>query len=160
MQMRYENNGKFEKMFPKTVANNVSLNNGLNVEQWKKEVDDFINEEKDGSNNQSSFEILWRGEELISTNTIKPSKKLTECPNGWLLVFRNASGMNNFSYHYIPKWHVLLESNEGIKILAGSSGGSISQKYLIIPDGTTIKGISLNGTGDNAKTVLFRVLEY
>ena len=159
--MRYKNKGKFEKMYPKTLSNNVSLNNGLNVEEWKNEVDDFINESKDGNNNESSFEILWRGEDLLSGSTsLKPSKKLTECPNGWILVFRNASAMNNFSYHYIPKWHALLETDEGIKIFTGSSGGVIAQKYVIISDGTTIKGISNNASGDNAKTTMFRVLEY
>lgn len=168
MQMKYKTKGNFENMYPKTIANNVEFNNKTSLEEWKKEVEDSTNvvedniktlQEKVGLQS-SNYKELWRGDDLIgASSNINPSKKISDCNNGWLLVFRNASALNNFSYHYIPKIQILFTTTEGVKILAGSSNGVIAQKYVIIKD-ETIKGISINETGDNAKATLTRVYEF
>lgn len=168
MQMKYKTKGNFENMYPKTIANNVEFNNKINLEEWKKEVEDSANVVEDNiktlqekvEQKFDNYKELWRGDDLIgASSNIKPSKKISDCNNGWLLVFRNSSGLNNYSYHYIPKMQILFTTTDGVKIIAGSSNGVIAQKYVIIQD-ETIKGISNNETGDNAKVTLTRVYEY
>ena len=168
MQMKYKTKGNFENMYPKTIANNVEFNNKISLEEWKKEVEDSANVVEDNiktlqekvEQKFDNYKELWRGDDLIGASpNIKPSKKISDCNNGWLLVFRNASALNNFSYHYIPKMQILFTTTDGVKIIAGSSNGVIAQKYVIIQD-ETIKGISINETGDNAKVTLTRVYEY
>lgn len=168
MQMKYKTKGNFENMYPKTIANNVEFNNKISLEEWKKEVEDSANVVEDNiktlqekvEQKFDNYKELWKGDDLIgASSNIKPSKKISDCNNGWLLVFRNASGLNNYSYHYIPKMQILFTTTEGVKIIAGSSNGVIAQKYVIIQD-KTIKGISNNETGDNAKVTLTRVYEY
>ncbi|QYG29974.1 hypothetical protein K0O13_07645 [Mammaliicoccus sciuri] len=157
MQMNYKKDGKFEKLFPKTLSGNVMFNNGQTIEEWKMEIDNYINKTED------KFEELWSGNDLVTANSsIIPSKKLTECNNGWLLVFKNSSSVNNFSYHYIPKIHLTLPRNlllDGVKLLTGSAGGVIAHKYIFIED-NSIKGHSSNETGDNSKTELYKIYEY
>lgn len=168
MQMKYKTKGNFENMYPKTIANNVEFNNKISLEEWKKEVEDTTNVVEDNiktlqekvEQKFDNYKELWRGDDLIGASpNIKPSKKISDCNNGWLLVFRNASGLNNYSYHYIPKMQILFTTTDGVKIIAGSSNGVIAQKYVIIQD-EAIKGISNNETGDNAKVTLTRVYEY
>ena len=157
MQINYKKNGEFEKLYPKTLAGNVLFNNGQTVEEYKQEIDDTINKKED------TFQELWSGENTMGDGvSIKPSKKLSECQNGWLLVFKNDLNNNNFNYAYIPKVHLLVTakpSTEGIKIITGSSGGIISHKYVFFRD-TSITGHGSNVTGDNARTVLYKIYEY
>lgn len=157
MQMNYKKDGKFEKLFPKTLSGNVMFNNGQTVEDWKMEIDNYINKTED------KFEELWSGNDLVTpSSNITPSKKLSDCNNGWLLVFKNSASVNNFSYHYIPKIHLKLPrdlASDGVKLLTGSSGGAIAHKYIFI-ENNLIKGFSTNETGDNAKTELYKIYEY
>lgn len=157
MQMNYKVDGEFEKLYPKTLSSNVKFNNGVNLEEYKKEIDDYINKTQD------KFEELWSGEDGIDvTSDIKPSKNLSDCNNGWLLVFKNEWNNNNFNYAYIPKVHLLVTakpSTEGVKIITGSSGGIISHKYVFFRD-ASITGHGSNVTGDNARTVLYKIYEY
>lgn len=168
MQMKYKTKGNFENIYPKTIANNVEFNNKISLEEWKKEVEDSTNVVEDNiktlqekvEQKFDNYKELWRGDDLIgASSNIKPSKKISDCNNGWLLVFRNASGLNNYSYHYIPKMQILFTTTDGVKIIAGSSNGVIAQKYVVIQD-ETIKGISNNEAGDNAKVTLTRVYEF
>lgn len=54
-------------------------------------------------------ESLWSGAALIvGTTTITPSKKLSECRNGWILVWCDydpgvGANNSNFAYAFIPK---------------------------------------------------------
>ena len=67
MQINYNNNGNFEKLYPITLSGNVKLNNGKNIEEWKMEVDDdFNNIEHRTSELEQQFEnslndSLWSG---------------------------------------------------------------------------------------------------
>lgn len=157
MQMRFKGQGEFERLYPKTLSGNVTFNNGVNLEEYKKEVDDYINKTED------KFEELWNGRDVLGTDSIiTPSKKLSDCVNGWLLVFKNSVNTNNWNYYHIPKIHLKISTNqtvEGVKIITGSPGGLINHKYVFVTD-TEIKGYSSNAEGDNAKSELFRVYEY
>ena len=157
MQMNYKKNGEFEKLYPKTLAGNVLFNNGQTIEEYKKEIDDTINKKED------TFQELWSGNDAMGDGvSINPSKKLSECQNGWVFVFKNQHSSTNISYHYVPKVHIKLSNNSssnGLKIIAGGSSGVLTHKYLLVGDGT-IKGHSSNVLDGNDKTALYKILEY
>lgn|SRR5699024_5377480 len=157
MQINYKKNGEFEKLYPKTLAGNVLFNNGQTVEEYKQEIDDTINKKED------TFQELWSGENTMGDGvSIKPSKKLSECQNGWIFVFKNNNSFTNISYHYVPKAHIKVSNNSssnGLKILAGASLGVLTHKYLLVGD-DAIRGHNSNDLDSNGKTVLYKILEY
>lgn len=157
MQINYKKNGEFQKLYPKTLSGNVTFNNGQTIEEWKQEIDDIVNKKED------KFEELWSGRDnLTGDSIIRPSKRLSECNNGWLLVFTNSKSLNNFNYYYVPKIHLKLPLNiktDGIKVLTGSAGGVITSKYIFVED-DTIRGHSVNENGDNVESGLHKVFEY
>ena len=167
MQINYNNEGKFEKLYPITLSENVKLNNGKNVEEWKMEVDDdFNNIEHRTSELEQQFEnssindSLWSGNSLLdSTDVITPTKKLEDCKNGWLLMFKYVGAYNNLSYKYIPKHHLTVGNSGGVKLVLGSANGTYVQKYVYIKS-KTITGYSANSTNGNEKIELFNVYEY
>ena len=159
MQMRYKKAGEFEKLFPITLGDNVNLNNGQTIEEWKKEVDGFLNDVED-----EGYGVLWEGSEIMgklpdeTAQKITISKKITECKNGWILVFKDAGANSNYSYHYVPKYHMsVLGASEGMKFIIGGSRNAFYSKYLFIGD-DVITGHTVNGTNGNDVIVLCKVL--
>lgn len=169
MQINYNNEGKFEKLYPITLSENVKLNNGKNVEEWKMEVDDNLNNIEDEIknintryNDDRKSNILWKGNLLMNTGeTVTPSKKLTDCKNGWILGFKFFGDDHSFNYHYIPKEHTQLASVSygAIKFLNGAPAGAIVQKYLYVYS-DKIKGHASNITSGNEKIELMSVIEF
>lgn len=169
MQINYTNDGIYNKIYPVTISENVKLNIGKNLEEWKQEVDeDFNNIEDDIQNINNRYEddkkinILWQGNSVAGSGfNITPSKKLSDCKNGWLLAFKLAGNSNNYNYQHIPKEHVSLTSgtDRGVKCVLGSLGGTIVQKYMYIYDDKII-GHSSNSSTENEKMELFSVAEY
>lgn len=164
MQMKYNRDGVYEKLYPKTLSGNVMMNDGNTVEQWKTEVNDRMNSLEDAHDNLE----LWNGSLSMDTNeTVTPSKKLSECVTGWLLVFAKASdsggAYSNYSYQYVPKVHLkaTTPSTGWIKFILGNSNGRIISKYLLAQD-ATIRGHSVNITTDNdtVGVKLLKVYEY
>lgn len=157
MQINYKKNGEFEKLYPKTLAGNVLFNNGQTAEEYKQEIDDTINKKED------TFQELWSGNDTMGEGaSVNPSKKLSECQNGWIFVFKNQNSGTNISYHYVPKVHIKLSNNSssnGLKILAGASTGVLTHKYLLVGD-DTIRGHNSNDADSNSRTVLYKILEY
>ena len=157
MQINYNNNGNFEKLYPITLSENVKLNNGKNIEEWKMEVDDDFNilEEKNSENTS-----LWSGfSTLSSTDIITPTKKITDCKNGWLLMFKYAGAYNNLNYEYIPKHHIVVGNSGGIKIKLASVSGTYVQKYIYVKS-DTVTGHSSNVASGNEVMELFNIYEY
>ena len=161
MQMNYKKSGQFEKLYPITLGDNVKLNNGQTLEQWKKQVDDLLNNVED-----TGYNVLWEGSEVMAKDTdgtqkeITISKKLSECNNGWILVFKDVGANSNYSYHYIPKYHTTnLGATAGMKFIMGASGNVYCSKFVFISN-TTIKGHTVNATNGNDVVVLCQVLSY
>ena len=159
MQMNYKKSGQFKKLYPITLGDNVKLNNGQTLEQWKKQVDDLLNNVED-----TGYNVLWEGSEVMGKNTdgtqkkITISKKLSECNNGWILDFKDAGSNSNYSYHYVPKYHMsVLGASEGMKFIMGGSRNAFYSKYLFIGD-DVITGHTVNGTNGNDVIVLCKVL--
>lgn len=159
MQMKYKVAGEFQKLFPVTLGDNVKLNNGQSLELWKQQVDDYLNNVED-----EGYGVLWEGSEIMgkeadgSSKKITISKKLSECKNGWILVFKDAAANSNYSYHYVPKYHMtVLGSSGGMKFIMGGSGNAFYSKYLFVGD-NTVTGHTVNGTNGNDVIVLCKVL--
>lgn len=161
MQMNYKKSGQFEKLYPITLGDNVKLNNGQTLEEWKKQADDLLNNVED-----TGYNVLWEGSEVMGKNTdgtaarITISKNLSECNNGWILVFKDAGANSNYSYHYVPKNHTTnLGATAGMKFIMGGSGNAFCSKFVFISE-NTIKGHTVNETNGNDVVALCQVLSY
>lgn len=167
MQINYTNDGIYNKIYPVTISENVKLNIGKNLEEWKQEVDDdFNNIEHRTSELEQQFESslinnsLWSGNSLLdSTDVITPTKKLVDCKNGWLLMFKYAGAYNNLNYEYIPKHHLTVGNSGGVKLVLGSTSGTYVQKYIYVKS-DTVTGHSSNVASGNEVIELFNIYEY
>lgn len=109
---------------------------------------------------------LWTGALYpLSTHTIIPSKKITDCMTGWILRWQaynqNDGSVVNSDFHYthIPKIHVLNNMGSGVRMVMGRGGVGVISKYVYIYD-DRIVGYDSNNTGDNHNLVLTGVFEY
>lgn len=108
---------------------------------------------------------LWAGGWFMNgSQTVTPKKKLSECANGWLIVFTNAendaSTKTEFQYLFVHKRHVKKYSATGIVFpTANYNGTKIGVKYLYITD-TNIKGNDLNGNAANKFKIMTEIYEW
>ncbi|BBM18323.1 hypothetical protein G15_1988 [Enterococcus avium] len=80
---------------------------------------------------------LWSGGMYMSaSHTITPSKKMTDCLNGWVLEFQ---GYNNgaptngdYSYVYVPKVHAINHNGGVISAIICGHNGGIFRKILYV----------------------------
>lgn len=156
MKMQYNKDGTYEPMFPVTLGDNVNLNNGQTLEQWKTQIDDLYNIKED-----DDYNTIWTGSMTMNdTDEVVTLKPLTECENGWILVFKEPSGASgNVNYCYVPKVQPDLYASYGINFVVGVRSGGVRAKFLYIND-LTITGHSSNATGGNEDTELVRVISY
>lgn len=150
-----------DNLYPKTLSGNVRMNVGMSLEEWKMEVDDTINNIEDTINKTSLNNSIWSGNNLLgSTDTVEPSKKLTDCKNGWVLVFSYIYGTNSYNYQYLPKEHLnVAQSARGVKFVLGAPDNAIVQKYVYISN-DNLKGHATNTTDVNGKLTLINIIEY
>lgn len=167
MQMNYEKDGKYEKLYPKTISSNVEMLDGRDLNKWKQDFEDEFNVISDNLNEiyDKSMSELWRGKDVGDASMlVKPAKPLNLCRTGWILVFvREASDntLDNISYHHIPKIHPRAHSgaSSAVKMVMGSISGTIISKYMYISN-LEVKGHSSN-TGEGASNVfLYAIYEY
>lgn len=85
---------------------------------------------------------LWNGGLFMSAgHTARPTRKLSECPNGWLLVWSDADPGSpvvindyNFVFSVIPKRFVLDFSGGGTYLPTPATTNSSVTKYVYIKD--------------------------
>ncbi|MEC1440575.1 DUF859 family phage minor structural protein [Bacillus sonorensis] len=87
----------------------------------------------------SGNEELWNGAYYMhSGHTIYPTKKISDCPNGWVLVWSDydkpTKTVNdfNFAYTFIHKYHVKVWNGGGVYCPIGTTRTTITNKYLYI----------------------------
>ena len=116
MQMNYKIAGQFEHLYPVTLGDNVKLNSGVTLEQWKQQIDDLFNALED-----DDFNVMWNGNDILSATTeLTMPKKLSECKNGWILVFGDTTQGSNWNYCYIPRTHAsMYDYSGGVKFIVG-----------------------------------------
>ncbi len=110
--------------------------------------------------------MLWSGGWYMSgTQNITPSKPMSECRNGWVLMWAKYQNETqtwaDVVQVYLGKDLVTTHSGLGIRLLFGGYGNVIVHKYLTITD-TQVKGNAQNtNTNLNAeKAILVRVHEW
>ena len=111
--------------------------------------------------------MLWSGGWfMVSGQDVTPSKPLSECRNGWVLMWSKYD--NNKQYWadmvstYIGKELVTTSNPAGVRIAFGGWGDVLVHKYLTITD-TQIKGNSQNSGGSptyGGRAVLVRIHEF
>ncbi len=102
---------------------------------------------------------LWSGGVyMLDFQTIYPTKRLANCPNGWLLVWSEhnvatATSINaGWQYAFVSKLHPSI-STGGIWITLTGTGGVPVHKYLLVYD-DRITGDERNNDGNNTTLVL------
>ena len=115
---------------------------------------------------QSQSEALWQGYHHMSKNeTVTPSKRLSQCANGWIIVWSDwndgGKGENfNFVYSYVPKntpWKS--GQNHSFPLSAGEGDKGYTCKTLYIYD-DKFTGHDTNKQGSAYDIVIRAVLEY
>lgn len=156
MQMNYKIAGQFEHLYPVTLGDNVKLNSGVTLEQWKQQIDDLFNALED-----DDFNVMWSGNDIMSGSTeLTMPKKLSECKNGWILVFGDTVQGSNWNYCYIPRTHAAMyDYTGGVKFIVGVKNSGITSKFIFISD-TNIKGHSANAAGGNEAATLLKVISH
>src|SRR5690606_6507254 len=112
----------------------------------------------------SDNETLWAGSAIYMQDghVVTPSKKLSQCPNGWVLIWsiyqNGATAEQNFNFTYIPKAYPVYHSGRGMNCIL-LNHTVVVRKYLYITD-STITGYTTNSDPPNNTQVLRRVLSY
>lgn len=113
--------------------------------------------------------ILWDGGVYLQeTQTITPSKKLSECPNGWILLWsryvNGASANSDWNTTIIPKNYTAMAGSSGMwcpLVAANVSATTPPMAYkYIYPNDTRIIGHARNNTGTESGQVLRYVLAF
>lgn len=107
---------------------------------------------------------LWKGYHHMSAKeTVTPSKPLSQCNNGWVLVWSdwddNTQGQDwNVCYTFIPKNTIFKNGqNHTCPLSAGETSWAIKTLYIY---DTYFKGNDTNKNGDSYDVVIRAVLEY
>lgn len=104
------------------------------------------------SNNLSQMNMigmqLWSGVDQIGkTAVITPTVPLSDCWNGWILIFSQYSGgkatNGSLQLEYVPKSIVETFSGAGTVIKMSSTGNTAAMKYIYVTD-VNIKGNEAN----------------
>lgn len=151
--MNYKIAGQFEHLYPITLGDNVKLNSGNTLEEWKQEVNDLLNAVEDG------YTEIWSGNDILEVqgSGITLPSTLSSAKNGWILVFEPVDSSSNKNYCYIPRVHP--DGSSGIKFVVGGKGGVIYSKFVVI-NGTSLNGHSTNGSDGNENMALKQVIKY
>lgn len=104
-------------------------------------------------------QILWTGVMYpLASHTITPTVKLSDCPNGWILVWSDydadTSTANNIDWSY-SIIHKTFNSGGGIRIMVPNWDGTWAGKYIYCT-GTSIVGHNINNATNEAKDVVMR----
>ena len=103
-------------------------------------------------------EMLWGGQNYMrATETITPKKSLSQCPNGWVLVWSDYDpgvGANNSDWVF-DIIHKSFNSGGGIRFQVPQADGLFADKYIYCT-GTQLKGHSTNDANDRNKDVVLR----
>ena len=106
--------------------------------------------------------ILWEGSAYpteTQTCNFKSGERLSNQAHGIILVFSAASGLNNWSYEFVPKWHNVISSGAGVNVIMYNSPTSrvTINKYIYVND-TNLVGHTENDTVPHNDKVLRYVI--
>ncbi|MGT9032694.1 hypothetical protein ACVV55_13770 [Enterococcus faecalis] len=108
---------------------------------------------------------LWTGVlGLYANQSATPSKKITDCQTGWILVFQayesGSASESTFHYFHIPKSHATYHNGAGINLqISDWRGVNRGLKYVYVRE-NRITGHEMNSISPNNKLVLTEIFEY
>src|SRR5690625_419318 len=110
---------------------------------------------------------LWTGQAFpLDTQTIIPSKKLTDCMTGWILRWQTytpgtGTSESNFQYTIVPKVHAEFKDGYGIRVPLGLSGSTsdVVNKYIYVYN-DRIEGHANNNQYGSENRALTGVFEF
>lgn len=162
MQMKYNKDGDFTNVYPETLAENVKFSSGDSLQEKQEETNRDLWRIDVLENSMPSTKSLYESDGLYmkESQTVTPSKKLSECMTGWILAWKKYDHRQQYNYTHVPKIHAeFAKASKGLKTVLSDRGGTIIQKYLYIDD-KKIEGHDSNKEGDNEGLVLAGVFEY
>ena len=111
-------------------------------------------------------QTLWSGGwYMLDNQTVTPSKALSACQNGWVMIWcdydpaTSTSNDYNYVFHYIHKNSYLSGKNSLWSCPCDGGDNKDFTKWLYITD-TNIKGHSGNGSGNGNDIILKYVMEW
>lgn len=150
MQMKNRSEDGWQPMYPKTLADNVTLSSGETVQEKVEEIKGMFPERNP----------LWSGEIYPNeSETAKPNKPLSECVNGWTLVWKRTGRNQQIQHTDIHKHSLDYANGFGHRATLGDRSGTLVMKYFYIND-TEITGHATNESGDNGGLSLIRIYEF
>ncbi|WP_322214604.1 hypothetical protein P3U36_10295 [Staphylococcus pseudintermedius] len=135
---------------PDTLTNATTQKAGLMSAEDKRRLDELKTNsnayDKGLSNATASSSVIaaninkWPN----ATQTVNLSKKVSECQNGIVLVWRSDTEDDNYHYQYVPKYHVSAHSTTKIvHLIPTNSANEFCTKTVIVKDNV------VTGTNDN-----------
>lgn len=109
-------------------------------------------------------QVLWSGQSYpVANSNITPKIKLSDCPNGWVLLwsdYDSDTGTANGYDWYFSFIHKAFNSGGGIRIHVPNTDNDYGNKYIYCT-GTAINGHAVNSaTGGSKDVVLRQVLAF
>ncbi|EGO8907461.1 hypothetical protein D5674_09920 [Enterococcus faecalis] len=145
---------------PKAMATVVEAVDGLENYPTKAETDKMYQKIPQKAE-------LWSGVGVLNdAQKITPKKKLTDCTNGWLLVWQPYEGSPaaaqpwDYNYSFIPKAHLLHASGNAINcLITNRTQTKQVSKYVYINE-NEMTGHVANGEAPQNGWVLTKVFEF
>lgn len=111
-------------------------------------------------------QTLWTGAwHMSNSQTVTPSKRLSECPNGWALIFGYYTSGTSYDYNFnttfIHKAYASHYNGAGMFALNAYNGSDKlpANKYLYV-SGNQISGHASNSEQPSSRMVLRRVIAW
>lgn len=153
---------------PDTLTNATAQKAGLMSAEDKRRLDDLKTNsnayDKGLSNATASNAIIasninkWPN----ATQTVNLSKKVSECQNGIVLVWRSDTEDDNYHYQYVPKYHVSAHNTTKIvHLIPTNSANEFCTKTVIVKDNVVTGTADNHNKATNANKVrLHEILEF
>lgn len=113
---------------------------------------------------EANLTPLWTGAYYMTEgHTAVPTKKITDCPNGWVLVWsRFSAGAQNdtWNYTFVHKYHANWGGGFCNILNTTSSGYTPAQKYTYVEGTNTLRGHVSNSSNGAQNQCLRAVLAY
>lgn len=154
MEMRGRDGHDWKVLYPKTLADNVSMRSGESIQEKVEEIEGKFPEDI----------TLWEGSSLLTDgDVVEPNKPLSECANGWIFRWQGytpeAGIVNaNFQYPRVPKLHAQYNNSGSVRFTLGWTGGNEVYKFVYVHN-DKIVGHSSNSDGNNNRIALTGIFE-
>lgn len=106
----------------------------------------------------SDSSIIWNGVAMFlqEEQVAAPTKKLSECPNGWVLIWSDAGGTYDWAFSYIPKDFPSINSTgTGARFPIPAAFDYVTTKYIYISDVAVSGNAENNDAGPNGAVLRY-----